>query len=149
MVRTEEFYFLLSDSHQQSQHTAGEFFFFFLSIINSVPFHIRSRVNNSQRALQETAPSVSFLIGICFCFCFEKESTLPNIFPLSLFSFVMEMLEFWPKKVSLAYLPIKTVSDGGFHKGFPKRESLFPGNWNSYVTIKCWTKIKSSIKGTL
>lgn len=30
------------------------------------------------------------------------------------------MLEFRPKKISLAYLPIKTVSNGGFQRDFPK-----------------------------
>lgn len=40
-------YFLLSDPHQHSQHTAGN-----LSIINSVSFYSKSRGSNSQRALQ-------------------------------------------------------------------------------------------------
>lgn len=72
-VKTEEFYFVLNDTRQHSQHTTR--IIFFLYIINSVPSHTSNRLNNPQTVLQEIAPSLllnSHLTKICFCFERQK-----------------------------------------------------------------------------
>lgn len=121
MVRRGEFPLLFNDPHQHSQHTAGRIIFF-LYIINSVPFHTKSGVNNSQRALQETAPSFVSSKDL-FLFLFQERKNLlcqiysPHHFFPSLWRCLNPDLRRLLLHIYLSKLSVMVVSTRDFPKG--------------------------------